>query len=459
MKFIFIVLLLFTSLFATENIEQHFHMTEFQEYINHIQGEHFKYLFEITSLVVFIMILSLIEQYILRKRNRELELIAKEAVADLEKAQSVAKIGSWVYDLKNDKLRWSEEIYLMFEVNQNDTDNLYEKFISRVHPDDRAGLEDVYSSSLKNQTGYSLEHRLLMEDGSVKYVIENCINSFEEDGTPIISHGTVQDITEATLVKNELKEKDAHLFQQSRLAMMGEMLSMIAHQWRQPLGTIAANTISIQSAIELEQYNLKDAKDEEEFLNFLNKKMDKTTLYIQDLSQTITNFSNFYKPDKKFIMVDITDVLLKAYNLVFDSLDSHGIKVEFSLDSNYEFMMHENEFTQVILNIINNAKDQLLQNSIENPVININTYMQNERLYIEISDNAGGIEEKSLDKVFDPYYSTKLEKNGTGLGLYMSKVIIKDYHKGDIYAKNGDSGAIFTIEIKKREDEVADARS
>jgi len=393
----------------------------------------------------------------LQKKNEELESKLRAAIYDLEKAQSVAKIGSWVYDLKKNELRWSQETYSMFEVSQSENDNLYEKFINRVHPDDREVLEGAYSSSLKNQTGYSLEHRLLMDDGSVKYVIENCISSFGEDGTPLISHGTVQDMTEAIRIKDELKEKDAYLFQQSRLAMMGEMLSMIAHQWRQPLGTIAANTISIQSAIELEQYNLKDDKGREDFFKFLNTKMDKTTLYIQDLSQTITNFSNFYKPDKKFIMVDITDILLKAYNLVFDSLDSHDIKVEFSLDSNYEFMMHENEFTQVILNIINNAKDQLLQNSIENPIINISTYIKNERLYIEIADNAGGIDKDSLDKIFDPYYSTKLERNGTGLGLYMSKVIIKDYHGGDIYAKNSDSGAIFTIEIKKKQDENAES--
>ena len=384
----------------------------------------------------------------LRKQNEELEAKLREAIDDLEKAQAVAKIGSWVYDLKNNKLRWSQETYSMFEVTQSENDNLYEKFINRVHPEDRDDLEDAYSTSLKNQTGYSLEHRLLMDDGSIKYVLENCSSLFEEDGTPIISHGTVQDITEEILIRNELKEKDAHLFQQSRLAMMGEMLSMIAHQWRQPLGTIAANNISIKTAIELETYDLKDDKERDDFLTFLNTKMDKTTLYLQDLSQTITNFSNFYKPDKKFIMVDITDVLLKAYNLIFDSLDSHDIKVEFSLDSNYEFMMHENEFTQVILNIINNAKDQFLQNSIENPVININTYMQDEKLYIEIADNAGGIDKDSLDKIFDPYYSTKLEKNGTGLGLYMSKVIIKDYHNGDIYAKNSDNGAIFTIRIK-----------
>jgi len=331
---------------------------------------------------------------------------------------------------------------------QNENDNLYEKFINRVHPDDRDELEDAYATSLKKQTGYSLEHRLLMDDGSIKYVLENCSSSFEEDGTPILSHGTVQDITEATLIKNELKEKDAHLFQQSRLAMMGEMLSMIAHQWRQPLGTISANTISIQSAIELEQYNLKEDKGREEFLNFLNKKMDKTNLYIQDLSQTITNFSNFYKPDKEYQIVEVNEVLLKAYSLIFDSLESYNIKVGFDLESNFELMMHENEFTQVILNIINNAKDQLLQNSIETPIINISTYVKNDTFYIDIADNAGGIDEKSLDKIFDPYFSTKLEKNGTGLGLYMSKVIIKDYHGGDIYAKNSDNGAIFTIRIK-----------
>jgi len=254
--------------------------------------------------------------------------------------------------------------------------------------------------------------------------------------------------TEATAIKKELQKKDAYMFQQSRLAVMGEMLSMIAHQWRQPLASIAANNIAIKTSLELEKYDLKDDKGREDFLNFLNKNLDKATLYMQDLSQTITNFSNFYKPDKEFQMIDITDVLLKAYNLVFDSLASDNIQVEFSLESNHKVMMHENEFTQVVLNIINNAKDQFLHNNIENPTINISTYIQNDLLYIDISDNAGGIKEEALDKIFDPYYSTKLEKNGTGLGLYMSKVIIKDYHGGDIYAKNIENGAIFTIKIK-----------
>jgi len=389
----------------------------------------------------------------LQKRNEELEFKLREAVNDLEKAQSIAKIGSWVYDLKNDKLRWSKEIYKMFEVDINDSVNLYEKFIDRVHPEDREELEAAYSLSLNNKTGYTVEHRLLMDDGSVKYILENCVSMFEDDGTPIVSHGTVQDITEATEIKKKLEEKDTHMFQQSRLALMGEMLSMIAHQWRQPLASIAANNISIKTSVELEKYNLKDDRGRKDFLDFLNKKLNKTTLYLQDLSQTITNFSNFYKPDKKFQSIEITEVLLKAYSLIYDSLDSHNIKVEFALESNCELMMHENEFTQVILNIINNAKDQLLQNSIEDPIITIATYMKNNTLYIEISDNAGGIEEASLGRIFDPYYSTKFEKNGTGLGLYMSKVIIKDYHGGDIYAKNIENGAIFTIRIKIQDED------
>ncbi len=446
MKYIFTALFLFTSLEASGDL------------FNHLDTIYSNHLPELLLLTFFIILpFILIVYFILNKKNEELKVKVAEAVYDLEKAQLVAKIGSWVYDLKKNELRWSQETYSMFEVSQNDNDNLYEKFINRVHPDDRDELENTYSSSLKNQTGYSLEHRLLMDDGSVKYVQENCISTFEEDGTPVISHGTVQDITDATLIKMELKEKDAYMFQQARLAQMGEMLSMIAHQWRQPLGTISANIISIQSTIELEQYNLKEDKEREEFLKFLNKKMDKTTLYIQDLSQTITNFSNFYKPDKQYQMVEVNEVFLKAYTLVFDSLDSYNIKVDFDLESNYEFMMHENEFTQVILNIMNNAKDQLLQNSIETPRINISTYMKNDIFYADIADNGGGIDEKSLDKIFDPYFSTKLEKNGTGLGLYMSKVIIKDYHGGDIYAKNSDSGAIFTIEIKKKQDENAES--
>jgi len=391
---------------------------------------------------------------ILKKRNEELEAKLREAVDDLEKAQSIAKIGSWVYDLKNDKLRWSKETYVMFEIESNDSNNLYEKFIKRVHPDDRDALEDAFSSSLKNHTGYSIEHRLLMDDGTIKYVLENCVSTFEDDGTPIVSHGIVQDITEATLIKQELKEKDAYMFQQSRLALMGEMLSMIAHQWRQPLAVISAHNISLQTALELEEYDLKDDKQRENFLEFLNNKISKVALHLKHLSYTVTNFSNFYKPDKKFKLTKVDDVILKAYELLVDSIDASKIKTEFKLESNCEIMMHINEFTQVIINIINNAKDQLVLKNIENPMIKVESYIQKDKLYIDISDNAGGIGEEKLGKIFDPYYSTKLEQNGTGLGLYMSKVIIKDYHHGDIYAKNSDSGAIFTIRIKV-EDENA----
>ena len=390
---------------------------------------------------------------LLQQKNQELESKLLEAISDLEKAQSIAKIGSWVYDLKNNKLRWSQETYKMFEVNIQDDKNLYEKFIHRVHPEDREKLEKVYSQSLKNQEGYSLEHRLLMDDGSIKYVIEKCESSFEEDGTPIVSHGSVQDITEDTLIQQELKEKDAYMFQQSRLALMGEMLSMIAHQWRQPLAAISAHNISVRTALELNKYDFKDNNQREDFLNFLKVKISKVALHLQHLSYTVTNFSNFYKPDKKFKLTKVDNVILKAYELLVDSLDAFKIKTEFKLESNCEIMMHENEFTQVIINIINNAKDQLVLKNIENPMIKINSYVQRGKLYINISDNAAGIDEEKSDKIFDPYYSTKLEKNGTGLGLYMSKVIIKDYHAGDIYAKNSDNGAIFTIRIKLQDED------
>lgn len=383
----------------------------------------------------------------LEQRNEELEDKLREAISDLEKAQSIAKIGSWVYEIQNNQLRWSKETYKMFEVDIGNDDNLYEKFIQRVHPQDRTALEDIYGSSLKKQTGYYLEHRLLMDDGSIKYVQENCETTFEIDGTPIVSHGTVQDVTEAALIKIELKKKDSHMLQQSRLAQMGEMLSMIAHQWRQPLASISAMGINVRTTLELQQYDLKDDTQRKKFFDLLNFYFDKTDSNIQNMSNIITNFSNFYKPNKEPKEANIDDVILKAYNLIEDRLQSS--KIELSLDANYRFMMHENEFMQVILNIVNNAQEQLVLNEIKNPVININSYSNEDTVYVVISDNAGGIAENIIDEVFDPYFSTKHEKNGTGLGLYMSKVIIKDYHGGDIYAQNSDNGAIFTIIIKK----------
>ena len=250
---------------------------------------------------------------------------------------------------------------------------------------------------------------------------------------------------------SERIKKDAYLLHQSRLAQMGEMLSMIAHQWKQPLSSISTTQIAIRMSLELEKYDLNDEKQRKDFLDFLHTKLDKIEIYTNNLSQIITDFGDFYKPNKKSETLKLDKMILKSKTLFEDSLRVAKIDVTFDLNSDYYVEVHENEFMQVILNIVNNAKEQLINNNISNAKINIKTYSNEENIFVEILDNANGIDTDIIQNIFNPYFSTKLEKNGTGLGLYMSKIIIKDYHNGDINVKNFKDGAMFTIKIKKKQ--------
>ena len=431
--------------------------------INYTKKVNYEYLYETFAVLFVLLSFFLFKHYVLNKKNIKLEQLQSEileinknleikieaAVSDLEKAQEVAKVGSWILDIQKQQLKWSKETYRMFEVDRSVKKELFNAFLERIHPDDRDAVKEAYALSLEKKSDYKIEHRLRMNDGTCKYVLEKCQTTFSEDGVALISYGTVQDITESTLIKEELKKKDTFMLQQSRLAQMGEMLSMIAHQWKQPLSAISATGISIQTSLSLEKYNLDNKKEREEFVAFLLERLDKVAVYVQNLSQTINNFSSFYKPNKESKSLDVDSVVKKAYTLLEDSLRADEIAISFDLASSYKINMHENEFMQVILNMINNARDQLQANQIKNPSIRVKTHEDAETIYICIEDNAGGIDEEIIEEIFDPYFSTKLEKNGTGLGLYMSKVIVEDYHHGKIYAGNSIEGALFKIELNK----------
>ncbi|MEA2100459.1 MAG: ATP-binding protein, partial [Campylobacterota bacterium] len=431
--------------------------------IRYSQNVNFEYAKEILLLLIIIIGGFFYRQNLLAQKNKELEILQSELVTlnnaleskvqkvdnDLQIAQRMAKVGSWVLNISTNDLKWTSETYNIFELDEKiKYYNLYAEFINRVHPDDRSKLEVSYAKSLQDKRSYNLEHRLLMDDGSIKYVIEHCETIFAKDGTPITSYGTVQDITDRVLIKQELEKKDAYLLQQSRLAQMGEMLSMIAHQWRQPLASISTAQINMQLVLDLEKYDLNDKNEQKKFLDYFEDKLTKIGLYTKNLSQIITDFSDFYKPNKKSEILLFDEIVQKAYKMVADTIKSNSIKVNIDLNANYKIKVHENELIQVVLNLINNAREQLLQNNIKNPMIKIQSYISDDDVCLEVGDNAGGINEKIIDKLFDPYFSTKLEKNGTGLGLYLSKIIIKEYHHGSIYAKNSKNGAIFTIRIK-----------
>ena len=252
---------------------------------------------------------------------------------------------------------------------------------------------------------------------------------------------TVEDEVE----KNQIK--DQKLLEKTRLAQMGEMISMIAHQWRQPLASISAISIDLKFKSDLNTFDLKQKQEALNYEKYVNSSLAEINELIENLTFTIDDFRNFYKPNKKAITENIEEAVMKSLKVIEKSLVNDNIQIikEYKSEKKVEF--YDGEMMQVILNILKNAQDNFNEKKTDNPYIKIIT----ENNTISICDNGGGIKEYILDKVFDPYFSTKDAKNGTGLGLYMSKKIIEEHHNGKLNIKNVNDGVCFMIEIGKIE--------
>ncbi len=236
-------------------------------------------------------------------------------------------------------------------------------------------------------------------------------------------------------VVNENRQKDQAMLHQSKLAQMGEMISMIAHQWRQPLSAISATSSSLGLKAQIGTLDNETTKE-------LSLKI---TGYAQHLSSTIDDFRNFFQENKTKERTSFEKMLTNTLNIVRHSLENAQIELLVDIQESCEVETYANEVNQVILNIIKNAEDALLENNIQNPKINITI----SNATLTISDNAGGIPQELQEKIFEPYFSTKMKKDGTGLGLYMSKTIIEEHCGGKLRVSNDAYGAIFTIELEE----------
>ena len=255
--------------------------------------------------------------------------------------------------------------------------------------------------------------------------------------------GFMRDITEKKELQSELKQKDEIMLAQSRQAAMGDMISMIAHQWRQPITAIGMSAQNMQLDIEM------DDIDSKRFDTKLSKIVELTAF----LSKTIDDFRDFLKPNKKPNTQMLSKIIKGTLSIIEKSLENNNITLKESLQDDTEITTYSNEVIQVLINIINNAKDIIKIKDINNGIICLNISHDNETAKFEICDNAGGIPEDILPRIFEPYFSTKEEKGGTGLGLYMSKMIIEKHLKGIIDVHNNDEGACFSITIALKHDE------
>lgn len=235
------------------------------------------------------------------------------------------------------------------------------------------------------------------------------------------------------------REKEQLLVQKSKFIALGEMISNIAHQWRQPLSELSSILMFIKF-----KYSIKSLDEKT-----MNQKLLEADNVLEFMSQTIDDFRNFFMPKKEkeeFLLYKIIDVVI---NIVSSTLKNYDIKLEIDVNKEIILKTYLNEYEQVLLNIINNAKDVLIEKKVKNPYIKIKAYEEEDGIVLTIEDNGGGVLVEPKGRIFEPYFTTKEDSNGTGIGLYMSKIIIDKNMKGKLRVRNTVDGAKFVIFVPK----------
>jgi len=232
------------------------------------------------------------------------------------------------------------------------------------------------------------------------------------------------------------KEKDQLLLAQSRNATMGEMISMIAHQWRQPLTTISMSVNNISLDIELDDLNIDTLK--EHTSNISNQ--------TQELSNTIEDFLSYFKPNKELEEINVEDVYNNALNICKNFIKKSEIEVITDFEDTCDISGYSRDLMQIIINLLKNAEEALNSNNVLNKVIEVTIFQNEEYVHLEVNDNAGGIPKDIIHEIFNPYFSTK-KKNSSGLGLYMSKNIVEKHLNGVLEVSNKKNGANFVLKL------------
>ena len=453
---------------AIEQISENEHNEIFNKWTNFSINMPFDYsiVWKI-SLVVFIILLILAyRQSILKKHNKTLRLINNEIEKKNRQIAKQKELFEKLYNksadgvllLKNKKISDCNEAAT--KILHYSKDELIDKYLYEISP---RFQPDGLSSNLKAiikvnealKNGICSFEWMHTSKDHKKLWIEVVLTSIEINSNLVI-HTVIRDINKRKEMEKKLEvltcnleerikkeieineEKTAQLIQQSRFVQMGEMISMIAHQWRQPLTAITATTNNLL---------LKNILNKEISKDILEEELKLITEYTQHLSFTIDDFRNFFKSDKEKVESKLEDIIEKAINIIKTSFDSKEIQLIKNYEFNENITTYTTEIQQVILILLKNAEDALVENEIINKKIEIKTYKENDFVIIDIEDNAKGISADIIYKIFDPYFSTKKAKEGTGIGLYMSKIIIKDHCKGEITVTNSQDGANFKIKL------------
>ena len=234
-----------------------------------------------------------------------------------------------------------------------------------------------------------------------------------------------------------LRQQDQMLILQNRHAVMGEMINNIAHQWRQPLNALGLNLQELPMAYDSTEFNKE----------YLEASVDKSLQLVMHMSQTIDDFRNFFRSDKEKVIFSVNREIGRTLSLTKESFLDQKITINLLSDGNPMVNGFPNEYAQVLMNILMNARDELVLHNVDNAMISIHSFSEGESTIVIITDNSSGIDEGIIDKIFDPYFTTKGPDKGTGIGLFMSKTIIEKNMGGQLTVRNTGSGAEFRIQV------------
>jgi len=343
----------------------------------------------------------------------------------LNEIQSLAKAANWELNHLSYELKFSEGMSFLFNEHGPSTSKIsWNDFLDlMIDNDSTKNIRNLLITNvIKNKEELVIEHPIKNLKNEQFFVRHHCKTFYNTLGHPLTTIGLIIDITE----QNKNQEV---MYHQSKIASIGEMIGNIAHQWRQPLSAIST---CASGAKMKKEYGLLE--DEEFFKN-----MDTINNTTQYLSKTIDDFRSFFVADTTLESeVNLVDIIEKTLALIIDSYKNSNVEIikEYQ-DSNYLVKCNENLLLQALINIFNNAKDALMsENFTGNKIVSIVLNNINNKICLEIKDNAGGIPAEIIDKIFEPYFTTKHSSQGTGIGLYMTNQIITKHLKSKIIVEN-----------------------
>jgi PAS domain S-box-containing protein len=375
--------------------------------------------------------------------NRFLDVNSKELTEAIKEVKKGHELLRSVTESIRDLIFYKDLDFKYIGLNQSCA-NFFGKTVAEF-----IGKDDFELYPIEYALGFRERDKLIFENVQ-SYTNEEWVKNFEGEDLlllttkhPLINSagelvglvGIARDITKEYRLEHEIKEQQAILTQQARMAAMGEMIGNIAHQWRQPINSLG---LIIQEMNEAYRFGELDQ-------NYFESTSSKAMEQIHYMSNTIDDFRNFFNPDKDKKIFSLTKSIENGKNILQQGINSSLIECQIEIPEDIFIHGYKNEFSQVIFNLISNAKDALITNPPKTPWIKIHVKNNTTSAEISVSDNGGGIPSDILPSIFDPYFTTKEEGKGTGIGLYMSKKIIEEHMKGILNVRNTKDGACFTI--------------